>query len=40
VGLDEAPWDDAERQRIVTEALVAFELNVAVLADLAEQPGA
>jgi heme oxygenase len=39
-GLDEAPWDDAERQRIVTEALVAFELNVAVLADLAEQPGA
>lgn len=33
--LDEAPWDEAERRRIVTETLVAFEFNVAVLTDLA-----
>lgn len=32
--LDEAPWDAAERRRIVTETLVAFEFNVAVLRDL------
>ncbi|TNC28167.1 biliverdin-producing heme oxygenase [Amycolatopsis alkalitolerans] len=38
--LDEAPWDEAERQRIVTETLVAFEFNVAVLADLAAEAGA
>jgi heme oxygenase len=38
--LDAAPWDEAERQRIVTETLVAFEFNVAVLADLAEDLGA
>ncbi|GAB2956916.1 biliverdin-producing heme oxygenase [Amycolatopsis acidiphila] len=38
--LDEAPWDEAERRRIVTETLVAFELNVALLADLADEvPG-
>ncbi|HJQ46623.1 MAG TPA: biliverdin-producing heme oxygenase [Amycolatopsis sp.] len=33
--LDSAPWDAAERTRIVTEVGVAFECNVAVLADLA-----
>lgn len=33
--LDEAPWDEAERQRIVTETLVAFEFTIAVLTDLA-----
>ncbi|PRX50227.1 heme oxygenase [Prauserella shujinwangii] len=34
--LDAAPWGEAERQRIVAETLHAFELNIAVLADLAE----
>jgi heme oxygenase len=38
--LDEAPWDEAERQLIVNEALVAFECNVAMLADLAAEVGA
>ncbi|GAA5151684.1 MULTISPECIES: heme oxygenase (biliverdin-producing) [Amycolatopsis] len=33
--LDEAPWDEAERRRIVTETLTAFECNIAVFADLA-----
>ncbi|PXY37062.1 biliverdin-producing heme oxygenase [Prauserella sp. PE36] len=33
--LDGAPWDEAERQRVVDETLMAFELNIAVLADLA-----
>lgn len=35
--LDEAPWDAEERRRIVTETLVAFEFNVAVLTDLAKE---
>lgn len=35
--LDEAPWDEAERQRIVTETLIAFEFNVTMLADLGEE---
>lgn len=35
--LDAAPWDEAERRRVVTESLVAFEFNVAVLADLAKE---
>ncbi|SFP46409.1 heme oxygenase [Amycolatopsis arida] len=33
--LDNADWDAAERVRIVAEVLLAFELNIAVLADLA-----
>ncbi|KAA9150577.1 biliverdin-producing heme oxygenase [Amycolatopsis acidicola] len=37
--LDAAPWDEAERTRIVTETLVAFEFNIAVLADLADELG-
>ncbi|HVV11650.1 biliverdin-producing heme oxygenase [Amycolatopsis sp.] len=37
--LDAAPWDEAERTRIVTETLVAFEFNIAVLGDLAEELG-
>ncbi|MTD56635.1 biliverdin-producing heme oxygenase [Amycolatopsis pithecellobii] len=38
--LDEAPWDSTERQRILTETLVAFEFNIAMLADLAREVGA
>ncbi|MEU6645265.1 biliverdin-producing heme oxygenase [Saccharomonospora sp. NPDC046836] len=34
--LDQAPWDEAERNRVVEETLAAFELNIAVLDDLAE----
>ncbi|WP_020669998.1 heme oxygenase (biliverdin-producing) [Amycolatopsis nigrescens] len=34
--LDTAPWDEAERARVVEEALVAFECNVAVFDELAE----
>ncbi|NIH78334.1 biliverdin-producing heme oxygenase [Amycolatopsis viridis] len=34
--LDTTPWTEAERTRIVTEALVAFEFNIAVLDDLAK----
>ncbi|HVW41293.1 MAG TPA: biliverdin-producing heme oxygenase [Amycolatopsis sp.] len=32
--LDAAPWDAAERTRIVNEVRVAFEFNIAVLNDL------
>lgn len=32
--LDTAGWDDVERDRIVTEAQLAFDLNTAVFADL------
>ncbi|MEV5298157.1 heme oxygenase (biliverdin-producing) [Amycolatopsis methanolica] len=32
--LDDTPWTGAERDRIVTETLVAFEFNIAVLDDL------
>ena len=35
--LDAAPWDEAEQRRIVTETRVAFECNIAVLADLARE---
>jgi heme oxygenase len=35
--LDNADWNAAERARIVDETLLAFELNIAVLADLAER---
>lgn len=34
--LDEAPWDAAERRRILTETRVAFEFNIEMLADLGE----
>ncbi|WP_240687151.1 heme oxygenase (biliverdin-producing) [Amycolatopsis suaedae] len=34
--LNDAPWDTAERRRIIDETLLAFELNIAVLADLAK----
>ncbi|MGW4520339.1 biliverdin-producing heme oxygenase [Amycolatopsis sp. NPDC004378] len=33
--LDNAPWDEAERARVIDETLVAFECNVAVFAELA-----
>jgi len=33
--LDAAPWDDVERVRVVDEACHAFELNIAMLAELA-----
>ncbi|WP_116045369.1 heme oxygenase (biliverdin-producing) [Amycolatopsis palatopharyngis] len=35
--LDRADWTAAERVRIVDETLIAFELNIAVLGDLAER---
>lgn len=34
--LDAAPWDAAEKERIVAEVREAFELNIAMLADLAD----
>jgi heme oxygenase len=34
--LDAAGWDTGERARIIDEALMAFELNIAVLGDLAD----
>ncbi|MDT7729573.1 MAG: hypothetical protein QOI21_6149 [Actinomycetota bacterium] len=34
--LDSAPWDEAERTRVIDETLVAFECNVAVFDALAE----
>ncbi|HWD02330.1 MAG TPA: biliverdin-producing heme oxygenase [Amycolatopsis sp.] len=33
--LDAAPWDDADRARVIDETLVAFEHNVAVFDELA-----
>ncbi|NBH10048.1 biliverdin-producing heme oxygenase [Amycolatopsis sp. SID8362] len=33
--LDNAPWDEAERARVIDETLVAFECNVAVFDELA-----
>ncbi|GAA0708409.1 biliverdin-producing heme oxygenase [Dactylosporangium roseum] len=32
--LDNAPWDEAEQQRVINEALVAYQLNTKVLAEL------
>lgn len=32
--LDDAPWDEAERARVVAEVGRAFELNIALLSDL------
>jgi heme oxygenase len=34
--LDTAPWDETEQARVIDETLVAFECNVAVFAELAE----
>lgn len=34
--LDAAPWDTAERDRVLAEAQHAFELNIAMLSDLAD----
>lgn len=34
--LDEAPWSDDERARVIDETLTAFECNIAVFAELAE----
>ena len=38
--LDSTPWDTGERALIVNEVRVAFEFNIAVLADLTESSGA
>ncbi|RSD19255.1 biliverdin-producing heme oxygenase [Amycolatopsis eburnea] len=35
--LDNAPWDEAERARVIDETLVAFECNVAVFDELARR---
>lgn len=32
--LDRAPWDEAERQRVIAEVTLAYRLNTAVLAEL------
>lgn len=37
--LDEAPWSEAERARVISESIVAFECNVAVFDQLAEELG-
>ena len=37
--LDAAPWDEVARARIVAEALHAFELNIAVFEELADEVG-
>lgn len=34
--LDAAPWNETDRTRVVDETLIAFECNVAVFAELAE----
>jgi heme oxygenase len=34
--LDTAPWDEAEQASVIDETLVAFECNVAVFAELAD----
>jgi heme oxygenase len=34
--LDNAPWSEADRARLIEETLVAFECNVAVFTELAE----
>ncbi|MGH3520713.1 MAG: heme oxygenase (biliverdin-producing) [Haloechinothrix sp.] len=35
--LDSSPWSARERRHIIDEAVLAFELNIAVLADLGEE---
>ncbi|WP_410669731.1 heme oxygenase (biliverdin-producing) [Amycolatopsis sp. cmx-4-68] len=35
--LDNAPWDETERARVIDETLVAFECNVAVFEELASR---
>lgn len=37
--LDAAPWDAAARDRVAAEAVHAFELNIAVLDELADEVG-
>lgn len=37
--LDAAPWDEVARARVAAEAVHAFELNIAVLGELADEVG-
>jgi heme oxygenase len=37
IELDGAPWDEDERARVIDEARVAFECNIAVFAELANE---
>ena len=37
--LDAAPWDTAARSRVVAEAVLGFELNIAVLSEMAQEVG-
>ena len=37
--LDAAPWDSAARSRVAAEAVHGFELNIAVLTEMAEEVG-
>jgi heme oxygenase len=37
--LDAAPWDEIEQRRVADEAVRAFELNIAVLDEMAEATG-
>ncbi|WP_233147572.1 biliverdin-producing heme oxygenase [Pseudonocardia sp. Ae717_Ps2] len=37
--LDEAPWTPAQRERLLAEAVHAFELNIAVLTEMAQEVG-
>ncbi|HLT66268.1 MAG TPA: biliverdin-producing heme oxygenase, partial [Microbacterium sp.] len=35
--LDAAPWDDAEKERVVAEVLAAYRFNTEVFEDLARE---
>lgn len=37
--LDEAPWTPAQRERLLAEAVHAFELNIAVFTEMAQEVG-
>ena len=37
--LDAAPWDAEARGRVVAEAVLAFELNIALLSEMADEVG-
>lgn len=37
--LDAAPWDAAARSRVAAEAVAGFELNIALLSEMAEEVG-
>lgn len=37
--LDAAPWDAGARARVAAEAVLGFELNIAVLAEMADEVG-